>query len=107
MSSLSSDPSSQSCSRSHCHLAGIHLPDEQANSVSLQDTAVSAKKKREFYHSDGIYRYKGYLVLGKAMRDFLTKSNHNMVLKVPIMKEKAQKVEGKEKNLHQKTERTS
>ena len=49
ISSLSSDPSSQSCSRSHCHLAGIHLPDEQAYSVSLQDTVVSVKKRGEIF----------------------------------------------------------
>jgi hypothetical protein len=52
ISSLSSDPSSQSCSRSHCHLAGIHLPDEQAYSVSLQDTVVSVKKGGNFHCSN-------------------------------------------------------
>ena len=52
----SSEPSSQSSSRSHCHLAGIHLPEEQVNSLSLQ-VAASKKWKSKNILSSYIHKF--------------------------------------------------
>ena len=52
----SSEPSSQSSSRSHCHLAGIHLPEEQVNSLSLQ-VAASKKWKSKNILSSHIHKF--------------------------------------------------